>query len=87
MAFERSCCFGRTCTIIRRIFNVVGCLLAIPNVALDLAYIAKSSFYNKAFFATLIVIFMMRLLLILCGFQCYLCYQLGYKPELSTVNI
>ena len=68
VVFEKGCCFGQACTIIRRIFNVIGCLLALPNVALDLSYIAKSSFYNKAFFVTLITIFMLRLIIVLLGF-------------------
>jgi hypothetical protein len=66
--FKHNCCVGNVCNTIRRIINIVGCLLAIPNVALDLTYIAKSSFYNKAFFVTLITIFMMRLIIVLVGF-------------------
>ena len=60
--------------------------MALPNVALDLAYIAKSSFYNKAFFVTLIIVLILRISLVIGFFQCYLFYQLGYKPALSTSN-
>lgn len=55
-------------------------------MALDLGYIAKSSFYNKAFFVTLIVIVMLRIILVVGSFQGYLVYQLSYKPALSTSN-
>ena len=55
-------------------------------MALDLSYIAKSSFYNKAFFVTLIIVFLMRLFIVLGFFLCYLYYKLGYKPEMSTSN-
>lgn len=59
-------------------------MLAVPNVALDLAYIAKSTFYNKAFFATLIIIVLLRIVIIVACFQCYLFFQLAYKPPLSV---
>lgn len=61
--------------------------MAVPNSALDLAYIAKSTFYNKAFFVTLIVILLLRIAIIVGIFQAYLAYQLGYKPGLSTSTI
>ena len=85
--FEKSCCFSPACTHVRRIFNIIGCLLAVPNVALDMAYIAKSTFYNKAFYATLIVILLLRILIIIGSFQCYLFYQLAYKPGLSVSDV
>ena len=74
MVFQKSCCFGQACTIIRRVISVIGCLLSIPNVALDLAYIAKSTFYNKAFFVTLIIIVLLRMFIVISGFQGYLFY-------------
>ena len=72
--FSKSCCFGEKCTVVRRIINIICCLLAVPNVALDFAYIAKSTFYNKSFFATLIIILLLRIIIIIASFQCYLAY-------------
>lgn len=56
-------------------------------MALDLAYIAKSTFYNKAFFVTLIIIVLLRMFIIISGFLGYLFYQLAYIPALSTSNV
>lgn len=73
--------------MLRRIINIIACVLAIPNVALDFAYIAKSTFYSKAFYATLIVILILRVFIIVASFQCYLYYQMSYKPGLSVSDV
>ena len=70
--------------MIRDVFNGLGCLLAIPNLALDITYIIQSPFYNKSFFVTLIVILLLRIAIIFVTFLSYLCYQLDYKPPMST---
>lgn len=62
-------------------------MLAVPNVALDFAYISKSPFYSKSFFATLIVVLLLRIVIIVAGFQGYLFHQLTYKPGMSTTDI
>jgi len=57
---------------VRRFFNVLGCLLAIPNIALDIGYIAKVPFYDQTPFLALIIILLLRTFLLLSVCQYFL---------------
>jgi len=58
---QKGTCYTPGCTAIRRIFNVLGCMLAIGNSAFDFLYPIKSPYYTKLLYFVTIVALIFRM--------------------------
>jgi hypothetical protein len=72
---------------IRRVFNVIGCILAILNSSFDFLYPMKSSFSSKILYLVAIIALALRMILNfgICQFL-YTTWVWNYRPGLSSIG-
>ena len=87
MKLEKGMCYSDGCMAIRRIFNLIGCFLAIVNSAFDIIYPMKAMFATNILYACTITALGLRIVVnfAICGYL-YVTWVSHYKPGLSQIG-
>ena len=84
---QKGFCYTPACTGLRRIFNVLGCILAIGNSAFDFLYPIKSPYYTKLLYMVTIVALIFRMVVNFGVAQfLYTTWVWNYRPGLSAIG-